>query len=264
MLRHQKTAAWGIELSRILAGDSHLPVVYFVKMGDNVKIGTSTSLKARLRSFYLSFDDVLLLLPGGEDVEDACHKRFAAAQVTDDDREELFRLDDSLMFFLGLWRGPSKRAVRAGLPFDLMPRQEVGDPVALDAELKALAVADGTFDEEQAASLIGRLTFLGATAQEHSPWADTGQRCAYYWDITHQQAKAEAAGIRRVLAANPRWWQLWKAGDYQDPRPLERLCAALDARTDRAARIRDLFVMALQGYDDRPLRKIGGRRRSTR
>jgi hypothetical protein len=264
MPRHEKTAAWGIELSRILAGESHLPVVYFARMGDNVKIGTSTNLKGRLRSFYLSFDDVLLLLPGGEDVEHACHKRFASSQVTDDEREELFRLDDSLMFFLGLWRSPSRRAARTGLPFDLMLRQEVGDPVALDARLKALAVADGAFDEEQAASLVGRLVFLGATAEEHSPWAETGQRCAYYWNCTHEQAKAEAADVRRALAANPRWWQLWKVDDYQDPGPLERLCAALEARTDRAARIRDLFVMALQGYDDRPLEKSGGRRRRTR
>jgi hypothetical protein len=256
----KRSYAGGVELARILAGENHLPVVYFVRMGDNVKIGTSTSLKARLRGFYLSFEDVLMLVPGGEDVEDAFHKRFADSQITGDGRAELFRLDDSLMFFLGLWRGASRRAVQKGLPFSLMPRAEVGDPVALDAELKGLAVASGPFDEEKAAGLIGRLVFLGATAEEHSPWADTGQMCAYYWNATHEQAKAEAAKVRRALARNPRWWQFWKLADYNDPRSLERLRSALDARTERAATIRDLFVMALQGHDDRP--KSGGRHHS--
>src|ERR1035441_3378994 len=71
----------GIQLGRIVAGDSHPDVVYFLAMTyqgrEAVKIGTSTSLKARLRSvsYVAELEDVLLLVPGGRDVEGLFHQR---------------------------------------------------------------------------------------------------------------------------------------------------------------------------------------------
>ena len=94
----------GVELSRILTGREHAPVVYFARLGDNVKIGTSTNLKGRMRSFYLSLEDVLLVVPGGADVEDAYHKQFASSQVNGDGRRELFRLSGELLRFLSSLR----------------------------------------------------------------------------------------------------------------------------------------------------------------
>ena len=93
---------------RLLAGQRHAPVVYFARMGDNVKIGTSTNLKGRMRGFYLTLDDVLAIVPGGEDVEDAYHERFAESRIQDDDRRELFRLDARLSAFLGLSQPPPR------------------------------------------------------------------------------------------------------------------------------------------------------------
>jgi len=90
----------GVQLSRILAGQKHAPVVYFARIGDNVKIGTSTNLRARMRALYLSLDDVLALIPGGEDVEDACHRQFAESRHPDYARPELFCMSGPLSRYL--------------------------------------------------------------------------------------------------------------------------------------------------------------------
>ena len=77
----------GIQLGRIVAGDSHPDVVYFLAMTyqgrEAVKIGTSTSLKARLRSvsYVAELEDVLLLVPGGRNVEVLFHQRFRECQI---------------------------------------------------------------------------------------------------------------------------------------------------------------------------------------
>ena len=89
-----KRVSFGVvELSRILAGQPHTPVVYFARMGEYVKIGTSTNLRKRMSSLYIPMEDVLAVVPGGKEVEDAYHERFAASWVKDDSRKEHFRLD---------------------------------------------------------------------------------------------------------------------------------------------------------------------------
>jgi hypothetical protein len=91
----------GIQFGRILAGHVHAPVVYFVKLlfGDRpaVKIGTSTRLKRRIEtiSYAATLSDVLLLIPGGYEVEAACHQRFRQYRI----RDELFRLEGELKAF---------------------------------------------------------------------------------------------------------------------------------------------------------------------
>ena len=55
-----------IELARILAGLDHSPVVYFIRIGDRVKIGTTTRLALRVQSLTLSLEDVAMLIPGIE------------------------------------------------------------------------------------------------------------------------------------------------------------------------------------------------------
>jgi T5orf172 domain len=93
-----------IELHRILAGQSHAPVVYFARVGEYIKIGTTTNLKSRMRSIYVPLEDVLALIPGGREVERVYHEKFAVSRVADDSRRELFRVDWRLRSFLGLDR----------------------------------------------------------------------------------------------------------------------------------------------------------------
>jgi hypothetical protein len=86
------------DVEKILAGEPHGPVVYFARVGRNVKIGTTSNLRSRIRHLYLSLDDVLAVVPGGKAVEDLYHQRFSDTKA--EDRPELFRPGLRLRLYL--------------------------------------------------------------------------------------------------------------------------------------------------------------------
>lgn len=59
----------------------HAPVVYFIRNGNRIKIGTTTDLYQRIRRLALRADDVVLLLPGSREVERDMHRRFTSLRV---------------------------------------------------------------------------------------------------------------------------------------------------------------------------------------
>ena len=93
-----------IHLGRLLAGETHASVVYFLSMPHDgreaVKIGTSKRLKARLTaiSYTATLADILLIVPGGHDVESAWHRHFRDYRIQP--FRELFWLKGSLRDFL--------------------------------------------------------------------------------------------------------------------------------------------------------------------
>lgn len=58
-------------------------VVYYVRLGNHIKIGTTTNLAARLNALYVDHDPELLLAtePGGRDVESLRHHEFDQERV---------------------------------------------------------------------------------------------------------------------------------------------------------------------------------------
>lgn len=68
-------------------------VVYYVQLGDRIKIGTTTNLANRLRSFYALPDQLLAIEPGGLVRERERHQQFAAQRFP---RTELFAPSDEL------------------------------------------------------------------------------------------------------------------------------------------------------------------------
>ena len=246
----RKRADFGvIELSRILAGQPHAPVVYFARMGENVKIGTSTNLKARMKSFYIPLEDVLAVVPGGKEVEDAYHKRFEASQVTSDFRRELFRLDWRLRFFLGLDRTTTEGAETLNLPLILPVEEEVGSVLGLDDELRVIeGGGSGAWNLERVADIVNRLAYLDSVTAEPMAAGYAG-KCAYYWNATHEECLAELAELREhVLRARPRWWFL-NAGARSLWRTERENLERMQAHADRAAVIGDLFTQAVRAYD---------------
>jgi len=77
-------------------------VVYFLRRGDLVKIGHSRNLRNRLHGHGAKPEDLLYLMPGGYETEQAMHERFA-----DDLAEgrEVFRMSPALRAFLDEGRG---------------------------------------------------------------------------------------------------------------------------------------------------------------
>lgn len=91
----------GAELRRLVLPPvlptSHPYVVYFIRNGNRVKIGTTKSLAGRLNQFGLSRNQVGLLVEGDYILEDALHTQFSEQRV---DGTEWFRLTPPLFAFI--------------------------------------------------------------------------------------------------------------------------------------------------------------------
>lgn len=75
------------------------PLVYFIQLGDRIKIGTTTSLAGRLQSMLTMASEepkVLLAVPGGYKEEKQVHALFAEERV----RGEWFEPSERLLKFI--------------------------------------------------------------------------------------------------------------------------------------------------------------------
>jgi hypothetical protein len=77
-------------------------VVYFVCINDCVKIGFSTNLRSRMKTFRTSSADIqiLLTIPGGRDLERRLHNLLQEQRI----ERELYRLEGRVGDFLD-WHG---------------------------------------------------------------------------------------------------------------------------------------------------------------
>lgn len=70
-------------------------VVYYVRIGDHIKIGFTTQLKSRMYSLYVEPLDLLATEPGGRTLEADRHRQFAAERVSP--QRELFEPSPRLL-----------------------------------------------------------------------------------------------------------------------------------------------------------------------
>lgn len=59
----------------------HAPIVYFLRNGNRIKIGTTTDLYQRIRRLSLRAEHVALVIPGSRDQERRLHRQFADLRV---------------------------------------------------------------------------------------------------------------------------------------------------------------------------------------
>lgn len=71
-------------------------VVYFLRRGDLLKIGTTRNLARRVQSFQHTLDDVVATLPGDERLERVWHLRFSHLRDRDAAGREWFRATGEL------------------------------------------------------------------------------------------------------------------------------------------------------------------------
>jgi hypothetical protein len=88
----------------------HQPLVYLLRNGNRIKIGTTTELKRRIRTLALRPENVVLLLDGGQQLERELHRRFARLRIGD---TEWFAYDGPLIDFV---HTENARAARKGDP----------------------------------------------------------------------------------------------------------------------------------------------------
>lgn len=77
----------------------HEPVVYFLRNGDRVKIGTSTSLGKRVQGLSLRLSDLVRVEYGGRGYEQALHRQFEDYRIGN---TEWFLLEGDLAEYVGL------------------------------------------------------------------------------------------------------------------------------------------------------------------
>jgi hypothetical protein len=108
-------------------------VVYFIRLGNRVKIGTTRCVACRLQQFGLTWHQVALLLDDGHQLEGSLHTHFGAYRV---EGTEWFRLGPPLLAYIkryraqaasawlggpehkGTWEDINRIAYRTGLPLD--------------------------------------------------------------------------------------------------------------------------------------------------
>lgn len=88
----------------------HQPLVYLLRNGNRIKIGTTTGLKRRIRTLALRPENVVLLLDGGQKLERELHHRFAGLRIGD---TEWFAYDGPLIDFV---HAENTRAAQRGEP----------------------------------------------------------------------------------------------------------------------------------------------------
>lgn len=75
----------------------HSPVVYFMALGNRVKIGFTANLGQRLTQMSIPRSSATLTLDGGRDLEAALHQRFAGLRING---SEWFRLEPPLTDYM--------------------------------------------------------------------------------------------------------------------------------------------------------------------
>jgi hypothetical protein len=183
----------GIQVAKVLAGEKHAPLVYFALMGtQQVKVGTSTNLRNRMKGFYRSLEDVVLAVPGDEREEAAFHEKFASCRVDLSGRPELFWIRGPVLAFLNQnapgWRSKGRTS--------------------------ELSIGD-------CENRIRQIVYHGAPATK---LAETARYLAWQ-DLDHARLWAEGAAAHRDGAMNGGWWYetAFNISTFESKRYIRRL-----------------------------------------
>lgn len=131
-----------------LEDGSHDPVVYVIRNGNRVKIGTTTHLRNRVRALSLRQSDVLLTVPGGPDKERDLHQRFADHRIG---TSEWFSFVQAIRDFVRDPDGPVPAPVPDEVPAPVPSRPvpaSLGDKQSLSARALELVLAGDKGDED--------------------------------------------------------------------------------------------------------------------
>lgn len=92
-------------MERVRYSEQVLHVVYFIGMGDLIKIGTTTNLQRRVMGLSLTMGHVLATEPGGYALEEKLHEKFTALR----EHGEWFRAEPELLAYVEEVKARPKR-----------------------------------------------------------------------------------------------------------------------------------------------------------
>lgn len=178
-------------------GGPHRPVVYIVKNGDRVKIGTSQNLRTRMQHLSLRPHDVLCVLDGGRPLERAMHRRFFKDRVGS---TEWFELGEDLSLFI------KTRTIQAAAPEPRTEQRRPAPPQVSATATSSLRFPDGgTVGRDQWPDLYRVFADMegGATKKELAQACgisrDTAMRAIEEWTRHGVQERRDGRSTRYYL-----------------------------------------------------------------
>ncbi|MGW0713089.1 GIY-YIG nuclease family protein [Streptomyces sp. NPDC002643] len=155
----------GLEFARLLSGLNHSPIVYFIRMGDRVKIGTTTNLVQRVNALSLALPDVAKVVMGGKEMEALMHERYAEYRVYEN--REWFDVRGSLAEYLPTLG--SRRTVA-------IPDEAEGFIVGIDAAASFLGMSQEAFIGARKRNAIKGERRIG----RRPAWTETNLKAWHY------------------------------------------------------------------------------------
>ena len=173
-----------------LFGQHHAPVVYFLRNGTRVKIGTTRNLRPRIARLALRPDNVMRVEHGDQDYEQSLHARFDDYRVGN---TEWFELRGELAAYLG-----EPEAQPLGLTAQFVePTAQLAAPTHAGGGLNTVSVQASTSEpvaqaaapEAQGFGFSAHLT--AQSAQRAKALARVAELLAHDRGITSEQVKEE-------------------------------------------------------------------------
>lgn len=182
----------GEEIEEIdaLLGHAHAPIVYFLRNGSRVKIGTTRNLRRRIAGLALRPDDVMRVEHGGQDYEQSLHARYNAHRVGN---TEWFELRDDLAAYLGL---PEAQPLELTAQF-IEPSAHPTEPAVAGGGLSTVSAQAAPSEPPAPAAEPGGHAFgfsahlTGQSAQRAKALARVAELLADDRGITAEQVKEE-------------------------------------------------------------------------
>lgn len=182
-----------------LFSSPHAPVVYFLRNGTRVKIGTSQNLRRRVASLSLRREDVVRVEHGDQQYERSLHRRFDALRAGD---TEWFELRGALARHLG---EPQDQADEPAEP-EAQPRPE---PEAQPVEPRASQSPLVLTSSQAAAPEPGDQTVepearsFGFSAHLTAQSAQRAQAVAQVAELLAQDSGLTSGQVAEALSVSP-------------------------------------------------------------
>jgi hypothetical protein len=189
---HDPAGPVGEEIEDIddLLSQHHAPVVYFLRNGTRVKIGTTRNLRPRIARLALRPDNVMRVEHGGQDYEQSLHARFDEYRVGN---TEWFELRGELAAYLG---EPDAQPLELTAQF-VEPTAHLAEPAHAGGGLSTVSMQASTSEpaaqaaapEAQGFGFSAHLT--AQSAQRAKALARVAELLAEDRGITSEQVKEE-------------------------------------------------------------------------
>ncbi|MFI9154512.1 GIY-YIG nuclease family protein [Streptomyces sp. NPDC053367] len=178
-----------------LLAQAHTPVVYFLRNGTRVKIGTTRNLRRRIAGLALRPDDVVRVEHGGQDYEQSLHARFDDYRVGN---TEWFELRGELAAYLG---EPEAQPLELTAQF-VEPTAHAPEPSAAGGGL-SVASAQATTDEPGTLPSAPEAHAFGFSAHLTGQAAQRAKAVAQVAELLAQDPGLTSGQVAEELAVSP-------------------------------------------------------------